>query len=100
MGFDWNDGNALKLVTRHNVQPGECEQAFFSEPFLVAHDVRHSRAEARWQALGRTTGGRRLFLVFTLRGTLIRVLQARDMNRKERARYAEVEARIATNPDV
>lgn len=99
-GFDWDDGNALKLIARHRVQPGECEQAFFNEPFLVAHGVRHSVGESRWQALGRTGGGRRLFLVFTLRGSLIRVLQARDMNRKERVRYAEIEARATADPDV
>ena len=32
------------------------------------------------------TGG--LFVVFTMRGTLIRVISARDMSRKERRVYA------------
>jgi uncharacterized DUF497 family protein len=98
-GFDWDDGNALKVAVRHNVQPGECEQAFFRVPFVANHDERHSKAEIRWQALGRTAGDRWLFLVFTFRGTLIRVLQAREMNRKERTRYAEIQARVAKDSD-
>lgn len=99
-GFDWDDGNAPKVVVRHNVQPGECEQVFFREPFVVNHDGRHSKAETRWQALGCTAGDRWMFLVFTFRGTLIRVLQAREMNRKERTRYAEIQARVAKDSEL
>jgi uncharacterized DUF497 family protein len=38
-------------------------------------------------ALGQTDAGRSLFVVFTIRDTLIRVISARDMNRKEREVY-------------
>ena len=99
-GFDWDDGNASKVAVRHNVQPGECEQVFFREPFVVNHNERHSKGEIRWQALGRTSGDRWLFLVFTFRGILIRVLHAREMNRKERIRYAEIQARVAKDSDL
>ena len=99
-GFNWDGGNALKVAARHEVQPGECEQVFFHEPFVASHDEKHSDTEVRWQALGRTGGDRWLFLVFAFRGTLIRVLQARDMNRKERKRYAEIQARAAHNSNV
>lgn len=33
-----------------------------------------------------------LFLAFTMRGSLIRVIAARDMNRKERKHYEEIAA--------
>jgi uncharacterized DUF497 family protein len=41
--------------------------------------------------LGKTDDGRQLHVTFTLRakGTLIRVISARDMNRKERAIYEQ-----------
>ena len=87
-------------MARHNVSPGECEQAFFVEPFAVEFDDRHSTKEGRWQALGQTIAGRGLFLVFTIRGTLIRVIAARDMNRKERERYGEVKTRTEKDSDV
>ena len=37
--------------------------------------------------LGRSDAGRELFLIFTLRGDLIRVISARDMSRAERKVY-------------
>jgi uncharacterized DUF497 family protein len=66
----------------------ECEQIFFNEPLVVASDSGHSQVEDRYYALGRTSADRRLFVVFTMRGTLVRVISARDMSRKERRVYA------------
>lgn len=99
-GFDWDLGNALKVVGRHGVEPGECEQVFFQVPFVVSYDAAHSAREHRWRALGQTAAGRLLLVVFTVRGELIRVLAARDLNRKERAVYAEIAARQKGNPGV
>ena len=99
-GFAWDAGNAPKMRTRHDVEPGECEQAFFGEPLLVSVDVKHSHAEERWRALGCTLGGRRLHLVFTIRGTHIRVLAARDMNRKEQRDYEQAKARAKEDSDL
>lgn len=99
-GFEWDDGNAPKVRARHDVEPGECEQAFVSEPLLVSADPEHSLLEERWRALGSTVGGRHFYLVFTLRGLLIRVIAARDMNRKERQAYEQAKARVEEDPDV
>lgn len=90
-GFDWDDGNAPKLQARHGVSPAECEQVFFNEPLVIGEDAAHSIGEVRWAAWGRTAAGRFLAVVFTLRGDRIRSLSARDMNRKERRRYAQSE---------
>lgn len=86
-GFEWDAGNAGKNWERHGVTTGEAEQAFFRTPLLVLHDPKHSTAEDRFYALGHTAAERRLFLVFTLRETRIRVISARDMNRRERGIY-------------
>lgn len=58
---------------------------------LVLEDAVHSIGESRLHALGQTDAGRRLHVTFTLRrsGTLIRVISARDMHRKERLRYEQ-----------
>jgi hypothetical protein len=66
------------------VTNAECEQVFFNEPLVVSSDAKHSQDEDRFYALGRTSADRRLFVAFTMRGTLIRVISARDMSRKER----------------
>ena len=99
-GFEWDAGNTPKVLARHNVEPGECEQMFFQEPILVAFDEKHSGAAPRWQALGRTLADRKLYLVFTVRGLLIRVIAAREMNRKERRQYAEAQAGVEESPDL
>jgi uncharacterized DUF497 family protein len=91
IGFDWNRGNLDKNWTLHGVPFWECEQVFFNEPLLVAEDVSHSGAEKRYYARGRTEAGRRLFVVFTIRGNLVRVISARDMSRRERKHYEHEE---------
>ena len=90
-GFDWDEGNAFKSRRKHGVTPAEAEQVFFNDPLLIVEDVKHSGAERRWQALGKTNADRSLHVTFTLRGgeTKLRVISARDMSRRERAIYAE-----------
>ena len=83
VGFDWDDANTHKNWDRHGVSPEEAEAVFFGEPLLVRSDVRHSKRERRYYALGRTAPGRRLFIAFTIRRNLIRVISARDMSRNE-----------------
>jgi uncharacterized DUF497 family protein len=86
-GFDWDKSNALKNWEKHKVTPEEAEDIFFGEPFVVRGDVAHSSGEKRYRALGRTVRGRLLAVIFTVRRKLIRVISARDMNRREAAEY-------------
>lgn len=78
-GFDWDEGNAPKLLARHRVTRGEVEQAFFHVPLLLSLDLKHSALEPRYLALGRTTDARLLYIVFTIREDRIRPISARDM---------------------
>lgn len=86
-GFDWDEGNLDKNWERHRVAFWEAEEAFFNQPTVVAFDPGHSESEDRYYCLGKTDAGRLLYVVFTLRGQLIRVISARDMNKKERRIY-------------
>jgi len=87
-GFEWDEGNARKNV-KHSVSMAEAEQVFFNTPLLVLEDIKHSRLELRFHALGKTDTVRLLHITFTLRHAeeKIRVISARDMHRKERAIY-------------
>ena len=87
IGFDWDDGNMLKNWEKHGVSASECEQVFFNHPLVTSPDVGHSSDEARFYTLGRSDSGKHLFIVFTVRNNLIRIISARDMNRKERGAY-------------
>ena len=86
-GFQWDEGNLLKNWERHRVSAAECEQVFFNRPLVAAPDEGHSGTEPRFFALGHTDADRYLFVVFTIRGRLVRVVSARDMNRRERKAY-------------
>ena len=90
-GFDWDAGNARKSVEKHAVSQAEAEQVFFNLPLLVLADQKHSQTEMRLHALGVTEAVRRLHITFTLRaeGTLVRIISARDMHRKERVIYEQ-----------
>ncbi|MDB4430695.1 BrnT family toxin [Pseudomonadales bacterium] len=90
-GFDWDEGNARKSVEKHDVSQFEAEQMFFNQPLIVLADDKHSQAEARFHTLGNTDSARLLHVTFTLRSndTLIRVISARDMHRKERIFYEQ-----------
>ena len=88
-GFQWDKGNIKKNWLKHRVLNSECEQVFFNKPLIVANDVKHSQNENRWFVLGRTDLDRRLFIVFTVRNRLIRIISARDMTKKERKIYYE-----------
>jgi uncharacterized protein len=90
-GFDWDDANARKNSERRQVTPEDAEDIFFNEPLVVRSDVRHSKLEKRYFALGQTVAGRPLFVVFIVRRKLIRVISARDMNRNETETYEKYE---------
>ena len=61
-GFDWDDGNTHKNWERNRVAPEEAEDVFFREPLVIRSDLRHSKREKRYYALGQTGAGRRLYL--------------------------------------
>jgi uncharacterized DUF497 family protein len=90
-GFQWDLGNVRKSADKHGVGQTEAEQVFLNAPLLLMDDSIHSGAEQRFHALGQTDDGRQLHVTFTLRSgaTLVRVISARDMNRKERSLYAK-----------
>ena len=90
-GFDWDAGNSRKSADKHDVSQAEAESVFFNDPLIVVEDAKHSEREQRLHALGKTAQNRLLHISFTLRqnGTMIRVISARDMHRKERKAYEQ-----------
>jgi uncharacterized protein len=90
-GFDWDDGNISKNWEKHSVLPSECEEVFFNKPILLYEDIKHSIQEKRAYVLGKTNSNRQLFIVFTMRSENVRIISARDMNRREREIYDETQ---------
>ena len=88
-GFEWDEGNTDKNWHLHRVTDGECEDTFFNLPLIIVGDTKHSASEKRFYALGRTENDRRLFVAFTIREDLIRIISAREMTQSEQRKYAE-----------
>jgi uncharacterized DUF497 family protein len=88
-GFDWDDGNRAKCQ-KHGVSITQIEALFANDP-RIAPDPKHSAAEDRLIAVGRTTSGRPVFVAFTIRTKnkrrLIRPVSARYMHAREIAAY-------------
>jgi len=82
--FIWDKGNKDKNWLKHRVSNQEGEEAFFDENKKITKDL-----EKRYILLGKTKKNRLLFIVFTIRNKKIRVISARDINKKEVYLYEE-----------
>ena len=65
----------------------EAEQPFFDDNKAAFKDSIHSGREERFRIIGKTKKDRLLFVVFTMRGRKVRIISARDVNRKEVSLY-------------
>lgn len=85
--FEWDKWNTDKNWQKHRVKPEEAEQPFFDENKFTSDDIKHSYKEKRIILLGKTKKGRLLYIVYTLRKDRIRIISARDTNKKEEKFY-------------
>jgi len=83
VGFEWDDGNRDKSLKKHGVTDTEAEEVFADTGRVIREDVEHSQTEARHYLIGKTEKGRILFVSFTIRRNLLRIISARPVNRKE-----------------
>lgn len=85
--FQWDRGNSLKNLEKHGLTSEEIEGAFFDKNRIIFKDAQHSLTEDRAILVGKNNSDRLLYIVFTMRNNKIRVVSARDINRKERYIY-------------
>ena len=95
-GFDWDEGN-IRKCQKHGLTL-EAIESCFAGPIMVLPDEAHSQEEVRLRAIGRSQGGRHVFIIFTVRmrgrESFIRPISARYMHAKEITHYEK------ENPDV
>ncbi|MBI1883462.1 MAG: BrnT family toxin [Chlamydiae bacterium] len=82
--FEWDSGNREKNFLKHSVTCEECEEVFFDPHKRILKEILYAGKEKRFLLMGRSKALRSLFIVFTVRGRRIRIISARDLNRKER----------------
>ncbi|MBI4252968.1 BrnT family toxin [Candidatus Uhrbacteria bacterium] len=88
--FEWDEWNIQKNQEKHRVTVVECEQIFSDPQKRIFNNRSHStNKEERFILIGSTARTRALYVAFTIRNKRIRVISARDLNRKERYLYEE-----------
>ena len=87
--FIWDKGNIDKNWKKHRVSNKECEEVFFDRNKKTFKDKLHSGKEERFRIIGKTKKKRLLFIAFTIRSYKVRVISARDINKKEVYLYEE-----------
>lgn len=83
ISFQWDRGNQDKNWTKHQVRREEVEQVFLDPRKQSYPDPKHSQTEPRRIMVGKTTIGRLLLVVYTVRKHTVRVISARDLNKKK-----------------
>lgn len=87
--FEWDDGNQTKSLIKHDITAIETEQVFFNFKQILPDYIHSTTNEPRWVMYGRTNIGKILFISFTIRQELVRIISAHVANRKERNTYEE-----------
>lgn len=87
--FVWDHGNKTKNWLKHHVTTTEAEEVFFDLEKKDFSDPVHSKQETRHIVIGKSKRDRLLYVAYTLRNNKIRIISARDLNKKERKLYEE-----------
>lgn len=86
-GFQWDKWNIDKSYKKHGITSNETEEVFLDEDVKIENDIKHQEQEDRYIVIGKTTEGKMLFVVFTIRTDKIRIISGRMANNKEKEVY-------------
>ena len=82
--FDWDAAN-LSHIAGHGVTPEDAADVLNNDPVELDYQV--VEGEERWVAVGVTNRGRFLVVVWTIRGSTIRVVTAFDADKRYQRAY-------------
>ena len=86
-GFEWDAFNTGHIA-RHGLEPLEAEQALANDPATIRAVVAGT-GEERWFTVGPNDAGRLLAVVWTMRGSRVRVVTAYPAGKRLRRDYAK-----------
>ena len=84
--FEWDDAKNNTCFMRRGFDFAYAVRAFFDPHRIVVQDRRRDYGEDRYRLLG-VIDGRAYIVVYTVRGSAIRIISARKANGKEVANY-------------
>ena len=86
-GFEWDDDKATRNLRTHDVGFDEAATAFNDPARVELLDESHSDEEPRYAIIGFSNAGRLLFVIFTMRHNVTRLISARKANKKHQSIY-------------
>ena len=86
MEFEWDEAKNSACFERRGFDFAYAVRAFLDPHRIVAQDRRRDYGEDRYRLLG-TVDGRAYVVVYTVRGSAVRIISARKANGKEVADY-------------
>jgi uncharacterized protein len=88
MDFEWDTAKELANRTKHGVDFRTAAKVFL-DPYVIEFDDLDATGELRFNAIG-LVDGRMLFVTYTMRGEVVRIISARGAEPHEKKKYHEI----------
>jgi uncharacterized DUF497 family protein len=87
--FSWDPRKAARNLAKHAVSFDEASTVFADELSMTIPDPDHSGDEERWVIIGQSNRGRLLVVVHIEDDNTVRIISAREAEKRERVKYEE-----------
>jgi uncharacterized DUF497 family protein len=88
MDFEWDRAKERANRKKHGIDFPTAAKVFL-DPYVIEFDDHDLTGEPRFSAIGQVDG-LMLFVVYTMRGDVVRIISARGAEPHEKRRYHEI----------
>jgi uncharacterized DUF497 family protein len=88
MDFEWDGAKEAANRKKHSVEFKTAAKVFL-DPYVIEFDDSDAAGELRFNAIG-VVDGRVLFVTYTMRGDVVRIISARGAESHEKRKYHEI----------
>jgi len=88
MDFEWDSAKDRANRKKHGVDFQTAAKVFL-DPYVIEFDDLDATGEPRFSAIG-LVDGRMIFVVYTMRGDVVRIISARGAEPHEKRKYHEI----------
>jgi uncharacterized DUF497 family protein len=88
MDFAWDDAKELANRKKHGIDFRTAAKVFL-DPYVIEFDDLNAAGESRFNAVG-PVDGRMLFVGYTMRGDVVRIISARGAEPHEKRKSHEI----------
>ena len=88
MDFEWDPAKELANLKKHGLDFRTAAKVFL-DPHVIEFDDLVANEELRFNAIG-LVDGRMLFVTYTMRGAVVRIISARGAEPNEKRKYHEL----------